>query len=313
MNYRGWMFIGFSHQYPKGKIKARTFMNEECLVYRSESGTVNMVEPFCSHFGVNMKTGRVAKEFIVCPMHSRAFNGDGTCAKAKQKAIRSYPVVEDRGLIFAYFDQAGIKPAWDAPQLLDDREFPDVLWHHSRVLELHHPSVPQDNAVDPRHFQATHAMFGKVVEEGKFDADGHKALCSMAAELLPPLSFAAGGKSAKVTIRFDGPLNNYLQSDMGGNVSHMCNLLTIIEGKKCRLTQMGIGHRSRNPLTMFSNAVGYIGSWYATWEDAPVWNNRKPLTPDNYAHDTDKAIAQFREWFDSFAYLPETSSTHAAA
>ena len=80
MNYRGWMFIGFSREYPKGKIKARTFMNEECLVFRSNSGKLNMVEPYCSHFGVNMTTGRVVKDSILCPMHGRVFHGDGSGA-----------------------------------------------------------------------------------------------------------------------------------------------------------------------------------------------------------------------------------------
>jgi hypothetical protein len=31
MNYRGWMFIRFSRQYPKAKVKKRMFQNEQCL------------------------------------------------------------------------------------------------------------------------------------------------------------------------------------------------------------------------------------------------------------------------------------------
>lgn len=302
MNYRGWMLIGLSRDYPKGKIKARTFMNEDCLVFRTESGQLNVIEPYCSHYGVNMATGRVAKDFIVCPMHSRAFKGNGECAKSGGQSIRSYQVSESRGLAFAYFDEPGVEPQWDAPQFLNESEFPDILWSHSRMLELHHPSVPLNNAVDPRHFQETHRFFGKVIQDGQFRAEEHEAFCTMATELLPPLSIAARGPTAMVTSYFNGPLNNYLKSDMGSNVSHMCNFVTIIEGNRCLLTQVGIGRKSLNPLRLFEDFVGCVGSWHATWEDAPVWNNRKVQTPDKDPNQTDEAIEQFQNWFDSFEF-----------
>ena len=49
----------------------------------------------------------------------------------------------------------------------------------------------------------------------------------------------------------------------------------LVEGKRCLLTQIGIGRKSRKPAEVFANALGFLGSWYATYEDAPVWNNRK--------------------------------------
>ncbi|MCA9533676.1 MAG: Rieske 2Fe-2S domain-containing protein [Myxococcales bacterium] len=307
MNYRGWMFIGFSDEYPSGKIKPRTFMNEECLVFRTETGNLEVVEPYCSHFGVNMKTGRVVKECIQCPMHGRVFRGDGRGANSRHRPIRSYPVAENRGLAFAYFDHAGVAPQWEAPQFLDEATFPDILWRHARMLELHHPSVPLDNSVDPRHFLFTHSMFGKHIAEGEFTPNGHKALGTMATQLTKPLSYVSGTRAA-VTTHFDGPLNTYLRADVGRSASDLCNFLTIIEGKKCLLTQIGIGRRSRNPLRLAEHAVGMMASWFATYEDAPVWNNRKPQEPDNDPHGTDRALADFRTWFEGFAYEPAPSS-----
>ncbi len=304
MNYRGWMFIGFSSEYPEGKIKTRTFMNEECLVFRSRSGKLNMVEPYCSHFGVHMKTGRVVKDCIQCPMHGRVFNGDGSGASPKHRPIRSYPVSENRGLAFAYFDHAGVEPKWDPPQFLDEERFPDILWSHSRMLSLHHPSVPLDNSIDPRHFEFTHAIFGKHTAEGEFKSDGHKAVGTMATTLAPPLSYVSGD-SAEIVTHYDSPLNTYLQARTGPNGSDLLNLLTIVEGKKCLLTQIGIGSRTRNPLEWFANAVGFAGSWFATYEDVAVWNDRKVQEPDNYRHQTDKALEEFREWFEGFAYDPQ--------
>lgn len=240
------------------------------------------------------------------PCTAGSFEGDGCAAAPGQRGIRGYTVAEDRGLAFAWFDHAGAEPAWEPPALFDDDQFPRVLWHHSRLLELHHPSVPMDNSVDPRHFQHTHSMFGKCLEDGTFEPSGHRAVGRMATEITPPLSYASGDR-AEVYTEFHGPLNTYLRATSGGRDSHLCNLLTIIEGKHCRLTQIGVGRRSRNPLRWLEDGVGFLGSWYATYEDAAVWNNRKVLEPDNDAHQTDRTLAEFREWFDGFLFDPEDS------
>lgn len=302
MNYRGWMFIGFSQDYRKGKIVPRTLMNEDCLVFRGESGKLNLIEPHCSHFGVNMKTGKVVKDCIQCPMHGRVFRGNGQGANPRHRPIRSYPVHEDNGLAFAWFDHEGVAPKWAPPSFFTD-ELPDVVWRHARMLSLHHPSVPLDNSVDPRHFEYTHSMFGKRIEDGVFTPNGHRARGTMATQLLPPLSYVSG-KRAEVITEFDSPLNTYLVSKVAHNDAHLCNFVTIIKGKKCLLTQIGLGKRSRNPFLVAQYAVGGLASWYATYEDAAVWNDRKVQEPDNYPHQTDKALEQFREWFETFAYDP---------
>ena len=117
-------------------------------------------------------------------------------------------------------------------------------------------------------------MFGKRIKDGEFTPNGHTAVGTMAAKITPPLSFFSGPR-ADVTTYFDSPLNTYLQANVARNDANLCNFLTIIEGKTCRLTQIGIGHRSVNPLTWAANTVSFLGSWYATYEDAPIWNNRR--------------------------------------
>jgi nitrite reductase/ring-hydroxylating ferredoxin subunit len=309
--FRGWMFLGFSSAFPKGKIKARKYMNEDCLLFRSESGKLNMIEPYCSHFGVNMETGKVIGENIQCPMHGRMFEGDGACRNAKFRSIRSYRVEENHGLVFAWFDELGVEPQWGHPQFMNEKEFPNILWRHAREMELHHPVVPQNNGVDPRHFEFTHAMFGKVKLEGDFRAEGHKAYCKMGAELQPPLSTLARGDNSEVTTYYEGPLNDYLISKTGSNISYLCNFLTVIDGKRCKLTQIGIGKRTLNPVKKLQDIVSAFFSWNATREDEPVWSNRKPMELDYYPHDTDTAIRGFCEWTNTFQYFPDTDNPEA--
>jgi hypothetical protein len=215
--------------------------------------------------------------------------------------------------VFAWFDDSGAEPQWEHPQFMNEEEFPDTLWRHARELELHHPSVPQNNGVDPRHFEFTHAMFGKVALEGDFKAVGHKAYCKMGTELQQPLSTLAKGDTSEITTYYEGPLNDYLISKTGSNVSHLCNFLTVINGKRCKLTQIGIGKRSLNPLVRFQDMVSAFFSWNATREDAPVWNNRKPVEQDYYPHNTDQAIKAFCEWVNTFQYFPGPDKTQTVA
>ena len=126
----------------------------------------------------------------------------------------------------------------------------------------------------------------------------------MATELAPPLSYLSGASSVVTTV-YDGPMNNYLKAEMDGQTqSELCNFLTVFKGKHCRLTQVGVGRRSLRPAKLLSSLVGYASSYLATEEDLPVWNDRRPQTPDFDPHETDQALAQFREWFDGFAYDP---------
>lgn len=83
-------------------------------------------------------------------------------------------------------------------------------------------------------------------------------------------------------------------------VSHLSYYSTIVEGEKCVLTQVGVGRSSLNPLKRLADA----GSWYATSEDTPIWDDRKPQQLDDDPHQTSKAIVEFRTWFDSFVYDP---------
>jgi hypothetical protein len=207
--------------------------------------------------------------------------------------------------VYGWFDEPGVEPQWEHPQFMNEEEFPHILWRHAREMELHHPVVPQNNGVDPRHFEFTHAMFGKTAIEGDIKVEGHKATCIMATELLQPLSTLARGKIAEVITCYEGPLNDYLITKTGSKTSHLCNFLTVIDGKQCKLTQIGVGKRTLNPFKKIEDMVGAFFSWNATREDEAIWSNRKPQEQDYYPHDTDKAIKAFCDWTDTFQYFPD--------
>jgi nitrite reductase/ring-hydroxylating ferredoxin subunit len=55
-------------------------MGEDLVVYRTRSGIVRAVDPYCPHLRAHLGDGEwVDGERIVCPFHSFAYDVDGAC------------------------------------------------------------------------------------------------------------------------------------------------------------------------------------------------------------------------------------------
>lgn len=96
-------------------------MSEDFTLYRGEGGAVHLVASRCPHRGTRLHTGRVEGEALRCFYHGWKFAPDGQCVEqpaeesffAKNVCIRSWPVREYLGMIFAYFGE-GEAPALPA-------------------------------------------------------------------------------------------------------------------------------------------------------------------------------------------------------
>lgn len=94
-------------------------MNECFTLYRGEAGAVRLVEARCPHRGTLLSTGWVEGDALRCFYHGWKFGGDGRCLEqpvedasfAGKISIRSWPVREYLGLVFAYLGD-GSPPAF---------------------------------------------------------------------------------------------------------------------------------------------------------------------------------------------------------
>jgi len=93
-------------------------MNEDLTLYRGETGAVHLVDFRCAHRGTQLSTGWVEDDCIRCRYHGWKYDETGQCVEAPLELpgfpsrirIKSYPVEEYLGLIFAYLGEGEAPP-----------------------------------------------------------------------------------------------------------------------------------------------------------------------------------------------------------
>lgn len=91
-------------------------LSEKFTLYRGESGSPHIVAFRCAHRGTQLSTGFVEGEDIRCRYHGWKYDACGHCVEqpseitsfASKVRIRSWPVQEYLGLIWAYFGEGEI-------------------------------------------------------------------------------------------------------------------------------------------------------------------------------------------------------------
>ena len=156
-----------------------TVMGEELVLFQDKSGRLGLVEAHCPHWGTSFEYGKIEERGIRCCYPSWLIDIDGkileTPGEPEDSTLKdrlhhgAYPVMEFRGLLFAYMGPREKMP-----------EFPkyDLYEHHGYRLEGN-PISPfttttadgkitpiqlpcnwlqdVDNFVDPVHEQYLHA------------------------------------------------------------------------------------------------------------------------------------------------------------
>src|SRR6185503_6454779 len=110
---RWWHPIAVAKDVPAGRTKPVRSFGEELTLYRGEDGTPHLVAFRCAHRGTQLSTGWVEGDNIRCFYHGWVYGPDGQCVEQPAEPepfcsrikIKSYPVQEYVGLIFAYLGE----------------------------------------------------------------------------------------------------------------------------------------------------------------------------------------------------------------
>jgi 5,5'-dehydrodivanillate O-demethylase oxygenase subunit len=108
-----------------GRALPITIMSEDYTLYRGESQQVYLVDTACAHRGTQLSVGWVEGENVRCRYHGWMYDGSGQCVEqpledrpfCERIRIRSYPVQERFGLIFAYLGEGEPPPMKSLPDL----------------------------------------------------------------------------------------------------------------------------------------------------------------------------------------------------
>lgn len=152
-----------------------TRLSERIVLWRDEAGGVHALEDRCPHRGARLSLGWNLGDRVACWYHGVEVGGDGavvrvpaqqSCPLEGQRCVRSYPVVERHGAIFAWFGDA--LHAEPAP-LLFPEELESAEW--SSFLCTSHwrcnYRYAVENVMDPMHGAYLHARSHSMAEGDK--------------------------------------------------------------------------------------------------------------------------------------------------
>ena len=160
---RYWHAIAASSQLRAGSIRAIRLLGENLVLFRtSENQFIGLVDEQCPHRATSLRCSLVDHEGITCPYHGWKFGPHGDCLsipsepnnkKLLEKAkIKSYPVKELGGLIFAYL---GPLPIPELPRF-------DLFVQNNVLRDIGYAIIPcnwlqiMENSVDPFHVEWLH-------------------------------------------------------------------------------------------------------------------------------------------------------------
>jgi 3-ketosteroid 9alpha-monooxygenase subunit A len=171
---RGWFMVARSGDVLLAPVALRMF-GRELALYRGASGQPHLLDAYCPHMQAHFAadqtsdaaSSRIEGEAIRCPYHAWRFGADGVCDNIPyfggpipvSAKVRSYPVEERFGCIFAWHDPEEMAPDYDLPPL---PEWDDASWVRCEFDDLGtiavHPQEILDNLVDTRHFGPIHGQ-----------------------------------------------------------------------------------------------------------------------------------------------------------
>ena len=196
---RGWFMVARASDVTKAPTPLRYF-GRDLVAYRGESGRAVLMDAYCPHMKAHLAAeqtsgsgaARIEGDSIRCPYHAWRFGPDGRCNEIpyfdgpipEGAKIRSYPVEERLGCVFAWHDPEGVEPNFALPPV---PEWDDPQWVLCEFEDLGtlpvHPQEIVDNIADTRHFGPIHgqklAYFDNVfegVEARQRSGGGHESM-----------------------------------------------------------------------------------------------------------------------------------------
>jgi 5,5'-dehydrodivanillate O-demethylase len=165
-----WHPVYRSEDLAPGWAKPIQIMGEYFTLYRGEGGAPHVVEDRCPHRKTRLHIGNIEGDSIRCFYHGWKFAGNGVCEEQpaeppsfkKGVCIRSYPVREYLGLIFAYLGEG------EAPEF---QEFPEAEYDNGRSLSVKKIEVKYnffqriENSLDEAHVHFVHRVSASQTTE----------------------------------------------------------------------------------------------------------------------------------------------------
>lgn len=120
-----WYVVALASELCERPIK-RWILGEPLALFRTASGRAVALDDRCPHRGAPLSSGEVHGETLSCGYHGFTFDPSGQCVHVpgmtsipRQACVKSYPVVDRWGWVFAWIGDA---------ERADEAKLPDFRW-----------------------------------------------------------------------------------------------------------------------------------------------------------------------------------------
>lgn len=329
----GWYRILDSGELKAGQAKAVDLLGRNLVAFRTESGTVAVMDAHCPHQGASLAAGPVVGETIRCPFHAWSFGTDGQLAaipgldRIPRTGVCSHPVVERHGMIWMFHHVSGERV--DAPYTpgevapIVDKGMTHRGRHDAGVVHMH-LSEFVENSVDFQHFQHVHQHLtvpwstktipgGGVLHDPRWYVDddlAHVAYFEDTSTVTwrgKPLESSTS--LARVTLFGPGGLVwfHFMIPSLGEVV------LFQTHQPVGPLEQRVVFHWFAEPKVSSFWAWVTVGQWIANWKaDLQIWQN-KVFRPKPVLVSLDGPVREMRRWYAQFVdpVVPEEEASAA--
>ena len=314
----GWYCVGPSSALAPGSLQPRTLFGEPTVLLRTRAGEPALLHAICPHMGADLREGgHVQHDELRCPFHAFGFDRHGHCVStpygqgAPPAKLRSWPVIDHHGFLFAWHDPLERAPWFELPELpVEGWAGPWTCTWDVRS----HPQETTENSVDIGHFKVIHG-YSDVEELAPLQADGPvlrtRYAFSRKADFL--------GRAGEVRTHFTATITGLgysmvqpeiLKPDLG---FVLLVLPTPTESGRCELRIVvwarpySSPRRLSEPLTCMPRPLVTRMAGWATFkgiqhdvnQDISIWENKRYLHPPRLARG-DGPIVRYRTWCRQF-------------
>jgi len=299
----GWFAIALSPEIVSGEIKILRYFGTEFVVWRGEDGKLHATDPYCRHLGAHLgHGGKVVGNNVECPFHHWRYDGTGAVVeipyakiippKVRRPCIKSWPIQEADGVVFAWYHPKGEPPLWELARfpVLENDE-----WKHYQsyqtIIGIHVQEITE-NGVDYPHFLYVHGT--KSLPKPKFTIDGYRRTGLAEAKMETPRGMVDG----QIRTEAIGPGQSFVRFS---GIAEVLNLVmaTPIDNKTTHLrfelyypkSLTGSGERAAQAVAR--EVVGQLE------QDRPIWEHKR-YEPSPVLCDGDGPIIQYRRQYAQY-------------
>lgn len=310
----GWYGVAFSADLQPGDVKPIHYLEQEMVLFRTESGEAKVIDAYCSHLGAHLGHGGSVKgEYIACPFHGWEFDGGGVCQHipyAKRippkvegkETVHSYPTVEKNNTIWIWYHPDGLAPQFDVEEIEEiGRDDWTDFYHYDWTVDVHLQEAAE-NAADAAHFLYVHGA--QEVPQGVVTHEGHRRnaqYTSRRPDMDEHGNFDQTGtkwRDSQLQTSNCGPGQAW-QRFSGFIDTLMLGVVTPITANQLHIRFAFTQPKGLNEMEQVMAQALMDEISRQVEQDIPIWNHKIYKAEPNLC-DGDGPIFQFRKWFGQF-------------